>query len=85
MRWSSVILGGLFVYLVVNILSYVYDLLTEAGSKLSGINEATKQEVISHKKLKSKDNSTSYSYSIWIYISDWNYRYGEKKIIFTMQ
>jgi len=26
--------------------------------------------------------STNFAYSIWFYINDWNYRYGEKKVIF---
>jgi hypothetical protein len=26
--------------------------------------------------------STNYAYSIWIYVDDWTYRYGEEKIIF---
>jgi len=27
-------------------------------------------------------NSGNFSYSIWFYINDWNYRYGEPKVIF---
>ena len=27
-------------------------------------------------------SSTNYTYSIWFFIDDWNYRYGESKIIF---
>lgn len=26
--------------------------------------------------------SSNFAYSIWFYINDWNYRYGEKKVIF---
>lgn len=26
--------------------------------------------------------STNFAYSIWFYVNDWNYRYGEKKVIF---
>ena len=26
--------------------------------------------------------STNFAYSIWFYINDWNYRYGEPKVIF---
>ena len=27
----------------------------------------------------------NFTYSLWIYIKDWQYRYGEKKVIFTRQ
>lgn len=30
-----------------------------------------------------RDNSVNYAYSIWIYIDDWTYRYGEDKIIYA--
>jgi hypothetical protein len=26
--------------------------------------------------------STNFAYSVWFYVQDWNYRYGEKKVIF---
>ena len=26
--------------------------------------------------------SSNFSYSVWFYINDWNYRYGEQKVIF---
>jgi hypothetical protein len=26
--------------------------------------------------------STNFAYSVWFYVNDWNYRYGEKKVIF---
>ena len=26
--------------------------------------------------------STNFAYSMWFYVNDWNYRYGEKKVIF---
>lgn len=28
------------------------------------------------------NTSTDFTYSTWIYVNDWNYRYGEKKVIF---
>jgi len=27
-------------------------------------------------------NSSNFSYSLWFYVSDWNYKYGENKILF---
>lgn len=28
------------------------------------------------------NTSTDFTYSVWVYVNDWNYRYGEKKVIF---
>tara|TARA_B100000963_G_scaffold158634_1_gene138026 strand:- start:1183 stop:1971 length:789 start_codon:yes stop_codon:yes gene_type:complete len=54
--------------------SYVY---------LSGLNSGKKEIKIPAKKLsKGADRASNFSYSIWFYINDWNYRFGEKKIIF---
>jgi hypothetical protein len=30
----------------------------------------------------SSSNTSNFTYSIWVFIDDWNYRYGEPKIIF---
>ena len=30
----------------------------------------------------SSGNTSNFTYSIWFFIDDWNYRYGEKKVIF---
>jgi len=30
-----------------------------------------------------RNNSVNYAYSIWLYIDDWTYRYGEDKIIYA--
>ena len=27
-------------------------------------------------------NTTNFTYSVWFYIDDWNYRYGEEKVVF---
>ena len=54
--------------------SYVY---------LSGLNNGKKEIKIPAKKLsKGAERASNFSYSIWFYINDWNYRFGEKKIIF---
>ena len=30
----------------------------------------------------SNGQSSNFAYSIWFYVNDWNYRYGEPKVIF---
>ena len=42
-------------------------------------------QTINQSSLASSSNSgntTNFTYSIWFYIDDWNYRYGEEKVVF---
>lgn len=47
--------------------------------------DATLQTVVPASSLASNGTNvpqTNFAYSVWIYINDWNYRYGESKTIF---
>lgn len=62
---------------VVYVLSWVFN-----GTKtLSNFASAKTQLIIPSTSLP-PGSSVNYSYSIWIYIDDWNYRYGQEKVIF---
>ena len=51
-------------------------------SKLNkSVKNADKMRIKDYKKLKQYENN--YTYCVWIYIDDWNYKYGEKKRILT--
>jgi len=47
--------------------------------------DATTMQTISAGSLATSSNtgSSNYAYSIWFYINDWNYKYGQEKIIFA--
>lgn len=53
---------------------------------LQNIQDAKSTSTISSDELSSSSStgssSTNFSYSIWIYVNDWNYKYGEPKVIF---
>jgi hypothetical protein len=56
-----------------------------SSSSLSGLIPATTTTTITSDKLSnlgSGANSTNYTYSIWFYVNDWNYRYGETKVLY---
>ena len=51
-------------------------------SLTSGLLDATKKTIISADNIKVGANgSVNYTWSVWIYISDWSYRLGEKKVV----
>lgn len=57
--------------------------LMGSSKKLSGMKEGTQLVTIPADDLPASNNSNNYTYSTWIYINDWNYRYGEKKVILS--
>ena len=62
----------IFLYFILN---YVYSYTGVTTSIVSG----TTMQTIEASKLS---NSSNFTYSIWFYINDWNYHYGEQKILF---
>lgn len=74
----SVLIGVavlLTIYLV-----YVY-FFAKSTTKLVDIHNAQSSKMISGGKL-GKGANNDYMFSIWFYVNDWNYRYGEAKTIF---
>jgi hypothetical protein len=66
---------------IVILLIYILYTYWSGKTKLSGLSDAKIAQTISSDKIGST-TSNNFSYSIWYYIDDWNYRYGEPKVIF---
>lgn len=52
---------------------------------LQNVQNAKSPSVISSTSLATNGSnvpSSNFAYSVWFYINDWNYRYGEEKVIF---
>jgi hypothetical protein len=47
---------------------------------VNGKNDAKKVTKIDSSSL-AQNNASNYAYSVWFYIEDWSYRYGEPKIV----
>lgn len=72
------------VLLVLVILIFVYIIagfIFPKTTQLSTMSEATKMQTIDANNLPTNKSSTNYTYSTWIYVEDWNYKFGEKKTI----
>ena len=65
--------------IVVIIIVVIINHLASSEIKLSGQNDARKKLTIPYEK--TKNNINNYTISMWIYVNDWNYRYGQEKII----
>ena len=70
----------LIILIIIIIRSYIVN-----NNILTKLSDAKTMQTISAGSLATNSNtgSTNYAYSIWFYINDWNYRYGEEKIIFA--
>jgi hypothetical protein len=68
------------VVVVVLYLVYTY-FFSSAGDILVKLQDARSQSTISPSSL-SAGASSDYTFSVWFYVNDWNYRIGQEKIIF---
>lgn len=64
----------IFVYIIAG---YIFPKTTQ----LSTMTDGTKSQTIEANNLPTNKNSLNYTYSTWIYVEDWNYKFGEKKTI----
>lgn len=69
--------------LIVIILYFVFNKITK-GDGITGLIDATKESIIPNKDMGITEKSVpagNYAYSVWTYVNDWSYRYGETKSI----
>ena len=73
--------GILIFVLLLLIVILVYYMMGNGSTSLTGVmQDANKSVIISAGDLPA-NSSGNYSYSVWFYVSNWNYKYGEKKFI----
>lgn len=74
----KVLIGVIAFILIVYILSWAFG----SGANLSDYSDATVETIIPTSKM-SNPTSANYSFSIWVYISDWSGSYGKPKVVFS--
>lgn len=69
----------IFLLIVVGVVLILNNMFKNKN-KLSGLNDGNVEITLASDKI---DNSTStnYTYSLWFYVEDWNYKYGQEKIL----
>lgn len=70
-----------FIVFILLILFYLLITKVFTSSGLTSLADAKDEQTIEAKSV-SFDGTRNKSYSIWVYVDDWNHRYGTKKIIF---
>jgi hypothetical protein len=75
----------LFILVIIVLLYIIIRYMTSDASTLAGLTSGTTMTTISASSLATSSsgaNSSNFTYSIWFYVNDWNYRYGEPKVIY---
>jgi hypothetical protein len=81
MELKTILLLAIIILLLIVLIRYI----SSDSSTLTGMVSAQNMQQIDPSSLASSStgsSSSNFTYSIWFYIDDWNYRYGEPKVIF---
>jgi hypothetical protein len=77
----GIVITILVIVLILMFLRYIF----AQPNTLQNLQDGTVSSTIKATSLATNGNSVAsgnFAYSIWFYINDWNYRYGESKVIF---
>lgn len=73
----------IFVIIVLLILYAFIANTIQSTNEVVYLHNAKTEMKISSNKLKKSNMTSDYAWSMWIYVNNWNYRYGEKKVILS--
>ena len=73
----------IFVLLIILIV-YIIVRSFQSQVRLTGLNDAKQTIEIDPTSIENSDNPyMNFTYSVWIYVDDWNYKYGQPKIVLS--
>lgn len=74
-----------FIIIVIILLYIIVKYISSSSTTATGLISATTMQTISAKNLSTTSSgvkSSNFTYSVWFYIDDWNYNYGQSKVLF---
>lgn len=77
----AVLIGLIVILLIYILINY----LVEKSTQLATMTSGKKEQVIKADDLQDPPNSNKFTYSLWINVSDWNYKYGQEKMLISRQ
>lgn len=81
MEVKNIILFVIVIVLLIIVIRYIM----KDVNTLSGLTSGQTMQTVEPDDLASSSssgNTSNFTYSIWFFVDDWNYRYGEPKVIF---
>lgn len=79
MNLKSILFTIIILVLFIILFRYIFK---DVHGIQNGIVNGQTPSVVSASSLSENSNSNNFAYSVWFYVNDWNYRYGEPKVIF---
>jgi hypothetical protein len=70
------------IVIIVFVLLIIVYLSINAFSKTTQLTKMAEGKIVQNitaDKLKNTNNSSNFTYSMWLYVDDWNYKFGEEK------
>jgi len=77
--------GILLIIFILILLYIIIKVIYSQTKPLSSIQDGTTMTTIDYSNLAGGSNGANtgnFTYSVWFYVNDWNYRYGEPKVVF---
>lgn len=74
-----------FIIIVIILLYIIVKYMSSSSTTATGLISGTTMQTIAAKSLSSTSSgvkSSNFTYSIWFYVDDWNYNYGQAKVLF---
>ena len=71
----------LTVVVVLVVLYFIINWLFSKSTQLTRMANGNEKQTILASNIKNNSNSSNYTYSTWFYVNDWNYRFGEPKVL----
>ena len=70
----------ILVFVLLVAIYFIVNAFTKA-TQLTKMAEAKTLQTIKAEDLKNANNSSNFTYSMWMYVDDWNYKFGSDKIV----
>jgi hypothetical protein len=77
----SVVKTILIVIAILVVLYIVINYFFTKSTTLTTMKDGKKKQIIDAGDLPNNNNTSNYTYSTWFYVDDWNYRFGEPKVL----
>jgi len=74
-----------FIIIVIILLYIIVRYMSSSSTTATGLISGTTMQTISAASLSSTSSgvkSSNFTYSVWFYVDDWNYNYGQTKVLF---
>lgn len=71
----------LIVVAILVVLYLILDLFFNKSTTLIKMSDGKTKQIIQASTLPNNSNTSNYTYSTWFYVDDWNYRFGEPKVL----